>query len=272
MDEVGGRATRSATLAASSTTTRCGPSWSAGGHHHAGLTRRGTASSHRLPLDAPGDEAIKVARVESPRSGHQGPRGSRQYAQFGIEESTGDPKIDELVLNLPGENLDANGQPLDGGRVRGPAARQRAGPPAARKNTHAFSAAASRARAGSPQGKALGSSSQTLEARLARASCKAGGQGRLRRAGQPPSRRAAPRATPSRRAQLTSTTLTRLIAQPTADAASELERALLDHVEGKALKTSDLVSAHPQRGVDDLQAAHHEGSSRAAPRRRPPGA
>jgi hypothetical protein len=38
----------------------------------------------------------------------------RLYSQFGIEESTGDPVIDETVLNLPMTDLDENGQPVDG--------------------------------------------------------------------------------------------------------------------------------------------------------------
>lgn len=66
------------------------------------------------------------------------------------EESTGDEDIDETVLNLPGENLDENGQPIDG--VAGFADKnlpREAGRPPKAENTRAFPSTGKRFPAGS---------------------------------------------------------------------------------------------------------------------------
>jgi HK97 family phage portal protein len=64
----------------------------------------------------PADEAIKVGESIATLPGIKIREVRRQYVQFGIEESTGDPALDELVINLPGENMNADGQGVNGGQ------------------------------------------------------------------------------------------------------------------------------------------------------------
>lgn len=66
---------------------------------------------HRSML--PADEQIKVVELVSTVPGITVREVRRQLAQFGIEESTGDPEIDNYVLNRPTDNADANGMAHD---------------------------------------------------------------------------------------------------------------------------------------------------------------
>ena len=73
---------------------------------------------HRSML--PADEQLKVADAVSRAPGMTVREVRRQYAQFGIEESTGDPDIDNFVLNRPTPEADENGMVTlsDGTQVR----------------------------------------------------------------------------------------------------------------------------------------------------------
>lgn len=83
------------------------------------------------------------------------------FAPLGIEESTGDPEIDELVLNVPGENMGPDGQPLDGNAALAdrPLGSEPGRPPKG-TNTGTFGSggatpAGAKVRKPRPQGKAL---------------------------------------------------------------------------------------------------------------------
>lgn len=91
---------------------------------------------------APPEDAIKVGESIAAMPGVKVREIRRQYAQFGIEESTGDPDIDNLVINVPGEELDANGQ---GGLADQPLGSEAGRPPKVR-NTAAFGVANAKVR------------------------------------------------------------------------------------------------------------------------------
>jgi HK97 family phage portal protein len=190
---------------------------------------------------APPEEAIKIGESVAAIPGVLVREVRKQYAQFGIPESTGDPEIDNLVINVPGQNLDANGQ---NGMADQPLGSE-AGRPPKPSNTTAFAKVRPKA-AGkaltvaerlqlaedkarlfevSPEGKALKNadgSNATIGSKL---------QGEQR----PPDPFADARDADVTAAQ-------GYIQTQLADAAKTLERALLDHVEGKALRNQgDLI-------------------------------
>lgn len=66
---------------------------------------------HRSVL--PADDAVKVAGEMAALPGIKIREVRRMLAQFGVEESTGDEKIDNFVLNLPGPEADGNGNIID---------------------------------------------------------------------------------------------------------------------------------------------------------------
>jgi HK97 family phage portal protein len=164
----------------------------------------------------------------------------RLAGQFGIEESTGDSKIDETVLNMPGPEMDANGQivdPITGKKVSGQAAGaadrpigSEAGRPPKGKNTSAIGVAKVKA-----QGKALDELMAQLAAKALASDGARTSIGRLSAEQAPLDRNAI-----HRKADIDASVA--FIQNGLAEAAHELERALLDHVEGKALKTSDLAA------------------------------
>lgn len=155
----------------------------------------------------------------------------RLYKPFGIEESTGDPKIDEMVLNLPGENLGPDGKPVNGGAgfADRPLGSEPGRPPLG-QNTRAFPAGA---RVRQPQGKAFDDIAARVEA-LALIEPEGKASPSIPGEQRPDD----PFAT-ARSVDITDVTVS--IAAELRDAVIELERGLLDHVEGKALKSSDLV-------------------------------
>lgn len=191
----------------------------------------------------PPDEAVKVAGEIAKVPGIKVREVRRQYAQFGIEESTGDPKIDEEILNMPTEQLGPDGQPLNG---NGPGLADRplpgeAGRPPLGKNTQSFPSdgsipAGATVRAGQKSLKEIADRLEVLgfiEEAEALAEGKAAPpiQGEIR----PDDPFLA-----ARKVDIDDSTT--YIAAGLREASVELERALLDHVEGKALKTSDIVS------------------------------
>jgi HK97 family phage portal protein len=204
---------------------------------------------HRTLL--PADEAVKVASEVAKLPGIKVRELRRQYAQFGIDESTGDPEIDEMVLNLPTLEADANGQVTlpSGLKVNAsvvgadqPLAGEPGRPPKP-GNTRAITAAsASQAGAQATAGKALTLSE--VEARLEALSI--GGKA-LNASGESVSvgNRLPGEIRPgdpfSKARQTDIDTVTVSMAAALREAAVELERGLLDTVEGKALKTSDIV-------------------------------
>ena len=191
---------------------------------------------HRSIL--PAEEAIKVGESVAKLPGVKVREVRRQYEQFGIEESTGDPEIDNLVINVPGEEMDENGQGVDGGEglADQPLGGEPGRPPLV-KNTGAFGVASAKVR----EGKALGI--DEISERLAELEGKAvnaAGEkvtvgNRLQGEKRPDDSFGAAR-------QVDLDTITASVAGELRDASVALERALLDHVEGKALKSSDLVS------------------------------
>jgi HK97 family phage portal protein len=189
----------------------------------------------------PPEEAVKVGGEIAKLPGIKVRELRRQYSQFGIEESTGDAEIDELILNLPGEELDENGQggfadrPLPGEPGRPPLGENTK--PINRNSTNVENA---RVR----QGKALQTFAE-IEARLAalgyaeKAVTNSAGENvtvgnRLQGEQIPADQFAAAR-------QVDIDAARDFITAGLRDATRQLERDLLDHVEGKALKTSDLV-------------------------------
>jgi HK97 family phage portal protein len=186
---------------------------------------------HRQIL--PPEEAIKVGESVAKVPGVKVREVRKQYTQFGIEESTGDPEIDNLVINVPGEEMDEDGQGVDGGPglADQPLAGEAGRPPLV-KSTAAFGVAGAKVR----EGKAL--SVDEIEARLAEL-----GAGKPEGKATPPikgEQRPGDDFATARKADLDG--LAAAVEEELRDAAVTLERGLLDHVEGKALKTSDLVS------------------------------
>ncbi len=193
---------------------------------------------HRSIL--PPEEAVKVAESIAKMPGVKVREVRKQYRQFGIEESTGDPELDEMVLNKPMGDLDENGMPIDPKIPSGadPNLGSEPGRPPKVKNTTAIGTAGK---------KALDPYTPTtfefIEARLS-----AIGAGKS--LGGPVSTPAPDNSLPgelrptdtfARARKVDIDDSTSFIAAGLRDAAVELERDLLDHVEGKALKTSDLL-------------------------------
>lgn len=178
---------------------------------------------HRQIL--PAEEAIKVGESVAKMPGAKVREVRRQYAQFGIEESTGDPEIDNLIINVPGEELDEDGQ---GGLADQPLGGEAGRPPLV-KNTTAFGVPHAKVRAG----KAVGFAD--VEARLAELVAEGKASPKLPGEKRPDDSFAAARKTDL-------DALSASVASDLRDAVTTLERGLLDHVEGKALKTSDLVA------------------------------
>jgi HK97 family phage portal protein len=158
-------------------------------------------------------------------------------------ESTGDPEIDDEILNMPMEELDENG--MNGAADR-PLAGE-AGRPPKGENTTSFSRSRtpkrspSTSRTPKPAGKAL----EDLQEALRRAEAKAAinvpddnvniSVGRKltgeKRPGDPSG--------PSRDRAVND--ITTFIEAATREEATKLERALLDHVEGKAFSKKDVA-------------------------------
>lgn len=196
----------------------------------------------RLVIDyrtvLPPEEAVKVAGEIAKLPAVKVREVRRQYEQFGIEESTGDPELDEELLNLPGENLDENGQ---GGFADQPLPGEPGRPPKV-GNTRTFSQASaegSKARIRKPAGKALADIAARMDA-LAEAE-----RGEKAVSTPAPDNRLPGEQRPedpfagARRVDIDGAR--DYIAAGLRDASIQLERDMLDHVEGKALKTSDLV-------------------------------
>ncbi len=183
---------------------------------------------HRSIL--PPEDAIKVGESIAKIPGVKVREVRRQYRQFGIEESTGDPELDELVLNEPLGNLDANGKPINPGVKSGadqPLSSEPGRPPKPR-NTTAIGTA--------------GKKALTVDEIEARLSLLAAGKAVTTPApdNSLPGE-IAPSDTFARARKVDLDDSTAFIAAGLRDAAVLLERDLLDHVEGKALKTSDLL-------------------------------
>jgi HK97 family phage portal protein len=216
---------------------------------------------HRSIL--PADEAIKVGESVAKLPGVKIREVRAQYAQFGIEESTGDPEIDEEILNLPLGDLGPDGQPLDPSVASGadqPLSSEPGRPPKV-ENTHSIGNAAK------ASGKAM--SMEQIEARLEALTY---GQKGIPSTPAPDNR--LPNEQRPEDTFLAARTqdineVSAFIAAGLRDATQDLERALLDHVEGKALKTSDLVSRMKRSPAwttfrERVEAVLTEGARRAA--------
>lgn len=165
----------------------------------------------------------------------------RQYAQFGIPESTGDPEIDEKLLNEPLPPMDANGQITlaDGTKVGGPAATAEPDPTAAGRRPKATNTLA-------PSQKALAFGD--IVERLNELGKQAEAKALMNDAGEvvsvgnrlPDEKRPEDRFASARSVDINRTTAE--MAAELRHASIQLERDLLDTVEGKALKTSDIVA------------------------------
>lgn len=203
---------------------------------------------HRYVL--PPDEAVKVNESIAKVPGIKVREIRRQYEQFGIEESTGDTDIDEMVLNLPGEELGPDGQPVKGGagfpdRPLG----SEAGRPPKGENTKPITRNLPAGAKARPSGKALTDhidlQLQLIEdrARILKTEGKAlvnadGSRATVGNKLQGERRPSDPNAA-GRKNDIDSAMT--FMEASLADAARVLERGLLDHVEGKAFKKEDLV-------------------------------
>ena len=218
---------------------------------------------HRSYL--PADEAIKVAESIAAAPGIKIREVRKQYEQFGIEESTGDPEIDNFVLNKPGPEMDANGNvvdPITGKVVAGQkinAADRNIGSEPGRPpkgNTKGFGVA-------KPGGKSL----PELLAELEGKAMNAAGERVTIGNRLPDEQRPQDSFLVARTADINAAS--RFIEDGLRDAATQLERDLLDHVEGKALKTSDLVDRVKRSAAwttfkDKVASVLEEGALRAA--------
>ena len=176
----------------------------------------------------------------------------RFMAPLGIEESTGDPEIDEMVLNLPGEELDEDGQ---GGFADRNLPRE-AGRPPKGENTRAFPSNGrplpADARVRRPAGKALSPESETLTFdevidRLNRVSVRAKLEGK---AAAPDGARVTvgnrlpdeqrPQDSVEADRQRDVDAAAAFMQDGILQAVNTLERGLLDHVEGKAFEPGSL--------------------------------
>jgi HK97 family phage portal protein len=212
----------------------------------------------------PPEEAIKAAESVAKAPGVKIREVRKQYAQFGIEESSGDPEIDEMVINVPGEELDENGQ---NGMADQPLSSEPGRPPKP-ANTTAFGVAKVR----KPSAKAMSAAEDAMD-RLqaviaARPQAKAVPAERQAPDNRLPGEQR-PDDTFASARKLDIDGVTGFIASGLREASVTLERELLDHVEGKALKTSDIVgriknSAAWKTFSDRVEAVLTEGARRAA--------
>lgn len=161
-------------------------------------------------------------------------------------ESTGDAEIDEEILNMPMEEMDENGA---GGAADRPLAGEAGRPPKGENTTNFQRTRAPSTKAvdtRTPEEKALDAVKRLELATISSTSVKAleSGQGdnvtisvgrTLKDEERPQDRNLAPRTR-------TVDDLTAFIQAGVAEEATKLERAMLDHVEGKAFKKSDVVS------------------------------
>jgi HK97 family phage portal protein len=212
----------------------------------------------------PSDEAIKVAESIAKVPGVKVREVRRQYAQFGIEESTGDPELDELILNEPLGNLDANGQPLDPRVPSGPdqPLSSEPGRPPLPRNTSAITKGQKAFEDIEARLEVLGLIEDAENRAEGKAVSTPAADNRLPDEIRPGDPFSAARANDINEA-------TASIAAGLREASVDLERALLDHVEGKALKTSDLVgrikqSAAWQTFRDRITQVIEDGARRAA--------
>lgn len=186
---------------------------------------------HRSYL--PAEEQIKVAESVASAPGVKIREVRKQYAQFGIEESTGDPEIDNFVLNKPTPEIGPDGQiidPITGKRIPNQGADRplggEPGRPPKGENTKGF---------GSTSGKSLEAALAQLEAKaLAPDGANISIGNKLTGERRPNDPLIA-----ARKADIDAAVT--FVERGLGEAAQQLERALLDHVEGKALKTSDIV-------------------------------
>lgn len=249
---------------------------------------------------APPEEAVKNASLLAALPGIKVREVRMQLEQFGIEESTGDPELDEVVLNQPGEDMDENGQ-------NGQADRNlvgEAGRPPKGENTKNIGVAKPSAREGlssgkkslddilaeldarveveSPGQKALREREERLEslttadpqrlsAILSKAEQKAlsGGDNVRTSVGNILPGEQRPQDPQERFRERDIDAAQAYIAAELRDAAHDLERGLLDAVEGKALKTSDIVKRVKQSAAwtafrERVEAILTEGAVRAA--------
>lgn len=210
----------------------------------AGLTSAwGVSFSIDYRTMLPPEDAVKVGGEIAKVPGIKIREVRRQYTQFGIEESTGDPDIDEYVLNMPMPEADAQGMVVDpatGKRVRSDSVgsdRQQSsegGRPPKGENTRGF---------GTAGGKAL--TIEQIEAQLdamtleAKAMMNAAGERVTVGNVLPDEQRPQDTLAGARKSEIDA--IRNSMAAELRDAATTLERGLLDTVEGKALKTSDIV-------------------------------
>jgi HK97 family phage portal protein len=251
----------------------------------------------------PAEEAIKVGESVGKLPGVKIREVRKQYEQFGIEESTGDPDLDEEVLNLPLGNLGPDGQPLDPSVASGadqPLGSEPGRPPKP-SNTHAIGNAAGKAlpdadgRALTPltghrwprwyaeqrerdrlaalPRRSVGEVSAMLAAKaLEDAVRKAEGKAGPVSTPAPDNRLPGEQRPADNFATARKVDIDSAMTQMTAglrDATIELERGLLDTLEGKALKTSDLVTRVKQSPSwktfeERLRAILSDGASQAA--------
>lgn len=182
----------------------------------------------------PPEDAVKVAGEIAKVPGIKVREVRKQYEQFGIPESTGDPDIDEFVLNMPTPEIDENGQitnPITGEKTAPEGADRplpgEPGRPPKGENTRGFGVAEQKSLEDLMDqlaGKALNSAGErvTVGNRL------------------PDERRPSDNFAAARQADINSAS--KFLEDALIEAAVGLERGLLDTVEGKALKTSDIVS------------------------------
>lgn len=216
---------------------------------------------HRSYL--PAEEAIKVLDSMAKLPGIKIREIRKQAEQFGLEESTGDPEIDNKVINVPTEELDEDGMNSLG--IKGPADQPIGGEPGRppkMENTVAFGTAAS-SKVVTPKGKALSDFMAELEQK---AMAPDGARVTIGNV-LPDEKRPDDVYAKARHADIDATVS--FIERGLGEAAQELEAALLQHVEGKALKSSDLVSRIKQSAAwtqfrERVAEVLEEGARRAA--------
>lgn len=166
----------------------------------------------------------------------------------GLEPSTGDPTIDEIVLNIPGEELGDDGQPVEGeeGFADQPLPRE-AGRPPKGENTRVFprngGALPAGSRARRPRGKALNSLDE-IQQRLRlledRKALKFEEPARTTIGNKlPDEERPDDTLSPVREREIDA--IADDMSSDILDAIHVLERGLLDHVEGKAFDPDTLT-------------------------------
>jgi HK97 family phage portal protein len=229
---------------------------------------------HRVVL--PADEAIKVAESVRSAPGIKIREVRKQYEQFGIEESTGDPEIDEEILNLPGEPLGPDGQPLDPskGGFASPSSGSEPGRPPKVSNTVAIkgktgsSSIPKGGKARKASGKALLDEIDAEIDRVLEGKALVNRDTLPERSSKLPNeQRPADVFAQARKVDIDASK--HYIQAELRKAAQELEFSLMEHVEGKALKSSDLVGrvrksdawATFRKRVEEILA---EGARRAA--------